>query len=163
MPYPRIEDPEAPDRSTREMLVPPLPLEEALQGRAGKGPEHRLAADVRRRCPTRFELPVLLKVGDDISTDEIMPAGRARAALPQQHPQDRRVRLRHGRPDLPEAGAGARASRAGTSSSAGATTARAPAASTPPSPRATWACARSSPRASPASTGRTWSTSASCR
>ena len=30
----------------------------------------------------------LLKVGDDISTDEILPAGRARAAVPQQHPGD---------------------------------------------------------------------------
>ena len=38
--------------------------------------------------------PVLLKVGDNVSTDEILPAGREGLALPQQHPGDQSIRVR---------------------------------------------------------------------
>jgi len=56
------------------MLVPPLPVEEAAKVQLVKGPNiHTLPPlDV---LPDRLELPIMLKVGDNISTDEIMPAG----------------------------------------------------------------------------------------
>jgi len=71
MPYPRLEEPESP-RLNLDMLVPPLP--EGASGELEKGPNVKPLPDLEP-LPDRFEGPVLLKVGDDISTDEIMPAG----------------------------------------------------------------------------------------
>ncbi len=73
MEYPRIKDPEEPNINT-QMLVAPIPLEEALKVRLEKGPNID-TLPMFDPMPDRFERPVLLKVGDDISTDEIMPAG----------------------------------------------------------------------------------------
>jgi aconitate hydratase len=73
MKYPRIKDPEAPAINTK-MLVPPIPLAEALKVTLEKGPNIDTLPQFGP-LPDAFELPVLLKVGDDISTDEIMPAG----------------------------------------------------------------------------------------
>lgn len=73
MEYPRIKDPEEPAINTK-MLVAPIPVEEAMKVQLEKGPNIDTLPHFDP-MPDSFELPVLLKVGDDISTDEIMPAG----------------------------------------------------------------------------------------
>lgn len=56
------------------MLIPPVPLEESLKTEIIRGPNIK-------QCPASPELlnslvlPILLKTGDNISTDDIMPAG----------------------------------------------------------------------------------------
>jgi aconitate hydratase len=71
MPYPRFSEPEQ-LRINTEMLIPP--------GEPGETVELQKGPNIQR-LPTFAELPddvqgpVLLKVGDNISTDEIMPAG----------------------------------------------------------------------------------------
>jgi aconitate hydratase len=73
MPYPRIAEPEqAPPRQTP--LVKPLPPEEARNVELVKGGNIVSLPDFEP-LPEQLAGPVLLKVGDDISTDEIMPAG----------------------------------------------------------------------------------------
>ncbi|MGE5249199.1 MAG: aconitate hydratase [Bacteroidota bacterium] len=57
-----------------DMLLPPLPEEEARSVRLVKGPNIQSLPPLDP-LPERLVLPVLLKVGDNISTDEIMPAG----------------------------------------------------------------------------------------
>ena len=71
MPYPRFKAPES-LRLNTEMLVPPVPEGEAFD--LEKGPNIK-PLPVLEPLPDKLEGPVLLKVGDDISTDEIMPAG----------------------------------------------------------------------------------------
>jgi aconitate hydratase len=56
------------------MLVPPLPYEEARRQELVKGPNIASLPDFGP-LPDRIEAPVELKVGDNISTDEILPAG----------------------------------------------------------------------------------------
>ena len=70
---PRVEEPSELILIT-DTLVPPPPAEEARRVELVKGPN---IADMPSfdPLPDRLELPVLLKMGDDISTDEIMPAG----------------------------------------------------------------------------------------
>ena len=57
-----------------DMLVPPLPREEALKVELVKGDNIKSLPEFDA-LPDDLELPVLLKVGDNVSTDEIMPAG----------------------------------------------------------------------------------------
>lgn len=57
-----------------ETLVPPLPADQAREVELVKGPNIATLPSFEE-LPDRLELPVLLKVGDDVSTDEIMPAG----------------------------------------------------------------------------------------
>jgi aconitate hydratase len=73
IPYPRIADPDHPILN-REMFMPPLPLEEALRVDLVKGP-NIASLPTFEPLPDEIEVPVLLKVADDISTDEIMPPG----------------------------------------------------------------------------------------
>nr|AWD72116.1 aconitate hydratase [Polaromonas sp. E3S] len=73
IPYPRIADPDNPIIN-REMFMPPLPLTEALQVTIEKGPNIASLPNFEP-FPDEIEVPVLLKVADDISTDEIMPPG----------------------------------------------------------------------------------------
>jgi aconitate hydratase len=73
MPYPRIPEPDQPILN-RQMLIPPLPAEAANQVTLEKGP-NIASLPVLDGLAERLELPVLLKVGDDISTDAILPAG----------------------------------------------------------------------------------------
>jgi aconitate hydratase len=73
MPYPSIADPDTPILN-RQMLVPPLSSEEARHQRLEKGP-NIASLPVLDPMPKRLELTVLLKMGDSISTDSIMPAG----------------------------------------------------------------------------------------
>ncbi|MGH9184083.1 MAG: aconitate hydratase [Acidimicrobiales bacterium] len=71
--YPRFREPTASYVNT-DMLVAPLPGDENLGVELVKGPNIASLPDVEP-LPADIGGPVLLKVGDDISTDEIMPAG----------------------------------------------------------------------------------------
>ena len=73
IPYTRIADPENPIIN-RAMFMPPLPLEEALHVDLVKGPNIASLPNFEP-LPDEIEVSVLLKVADDISTDEIMPPG----------------------------------------------------------------------------------------
>jgi aconitate hydratase len=61
------------------MLEEPAPAEKAGEVELVKGPNISGLPEFDR-FPDEFEIPILLKVGDDISTDDISPAGAA--ALP---------------------------------------------------------------------------------
>jgi aconitate hydratase len=73
MPYPHIVDPDHPILN-RAMFMAPLPLEDALQVDLVKGP-NIASLPTFEPLPDEIEVPVLLKVANDISTDEIMPPG----------------------------------------------------------------------------------------
>lgn len=73
MTYPHVSDPEQPILN-RQMLVPPLSVEEAQKVILEKGPNIASLPSLDG-LPNRLDLPVLLKVGDNISTDAILPAG----------------------------------------------------------------------------------------
>lgn len=73
MDYPKLELPEKSSVNTA-MLVPPLEAEEAQQVEPVKGPNVSELPELSP-LPDEIEAPVLLKVGDNISTDEISPAG----------------------------------------------------------------------------------------
>ena len=75
LPYPKVTLPEQ-QIMNLEMLLPPVPLEEARQVELIKGPNIASLPDFEP-LSDRIEAPVLLALGDGISTDEIMPAGRA--------------------------------------------------------------------------------------
>jgi aconitate hydratase len=71
LPYPRFEEPET-LRLNIDMLEPPaLPGEEVV---LEKGPNIQ-PLPLLAPLPEQLEGPVLIKVGDNISTDEILPAG----------------------------------------------------------------------------------------
>ncbi|WP_020672856.1 aconitate hydratase [Amycolatopsis nigrescens] len=57
-----------------DMLVPPLEPADAEREELVKGPNISSLPDFPE-LPDRIEAPVLLKLGDDVSTDEISPAG----------------------------------------------------------------------------------------
>ncbi len=57
------------------MVVPPPSPDEGIVYELQKGPNIK-SLPAFDDFPDRLEIPVLLKVGDDISTDEIMPAGQ---------------------------------------------------------------------------------------
>jgi len=71
--HPRLALPERKSVNTA-MLAAPLPREEALAQELVKGPNIASLPDFPELAE-RIEAPVLLKVGDDVSTDEISPAG----------------------------------------------------------------------------------------
>lgn len=73
MPCPRPTLPEHASVNT-EMLVAPLPETEAREVELVKGPNISTLPDFDG-LPDRVEAPVGLKVGDNVSTDEILPAG----------------------------------------------------------------------------------------
>jgi len=73
IPYPHVADPDDPIVN-RSMFIPPLPAEKARRVNLEKGP-NITALPTLEPLPGVIEGPVLLKVGDDVSTDEIMPAG----------------------------------------------------------------------------------------
>ena len=72
-PPPVVREPAGPIINTK-WLVPPLSPDEARAVELIKGPNIK-SLPVFDGLPDALELPVLLKVGDDVSTDEIMPAG----------------------------------------------------------------------------------------
>jgi aconitate hydratase len=73
MDYPKLDLPEHHSVNTA-MLVAPLPEDEAHKVEPVKGPNVSDLPDLDP-LPDEIEAPVLLKVGDNISTDEISPAG----------------------------------------------------------------------------------------
>ena len=73
MPYPLVETPPAPVINTT-MMVPPLPPAEAKLVQLEKTPNITTLPKLGRLGES-IKAPVLLKVGDDISTDDIIPAG----------------------------------------------------------------------------------------
>ncbi|OMC23522.1 aconitate hydratase [Mycobacterium colombiense] len=73
MEYPKLSLPERNSVNTA-MLVPPLDAEEAQRVEPVKGPNISSLPELSP-LPDEIEAPVLLKVGDNISTDEISPAG----------------------------------------------------------------------------------------
>jgi aconitate hydratase len=73
LPYPNVQLPKK-RIINREMLMPPLPVEEASRVILEVG-SNIVALPMLDPFPDELQLPILLKVKDDISTDEIMPAG----------------------------------------------------------------------------------------
>jgi len=73
LPYPTVQLP-ATSSVNLAMLEEPLPLAEASQVELVKG-ENISSLPVFAPLADRIEAPVALLVGDDISTDEILPAG----------------------------------------------------------------------------------------
>ena len=73
MPCPQIREPVHPQLDL-QMLVAPLPADRACAIALEKGPNIR-ALPILDAIPDALDAPVLLKLGDDISTDEILPAG----------------------------------------------------------------------------------------
>jgi aconitate hydratase len=73
MDYPELDLPRECAVNTA-MLVPPLEADEAQQIEPVKGPNISSLPKLSP-LPDEIEAPVLLKVGDNISTDEISPAG----------------------------------------------------------------------------------------
>jgi aconitate hydratase len=74
MTYPRVSEPED-YLIDGDMLVAPLPPDAAAKEELVKGPNIASLPEFDP-LPDELELPVLLKVGDNVSTDEIMPAGQ---------------------------------------------------------------------------------------
>jgi aconitate hydratase len=73
IPYPKVKIPKK-RILNKEMLIPPLPINEAAKIELVRGPNIQSLPPLDM-LPDRLELPILLKVGNNISTDEIMPAG----------------------------------------------------------------------------------------
>jgi aconitate hydratase len=73
IPYPKVRLPTK-RVVNRDLLEAPLPHDQARQVSLVKGPNIASLPSLRP-LPQELRLPVLLKVGDNISTDEIMPAG----------------------------------------------------------------------------------------
>ena len=73
MEYPNAQEPDEISINTDQLVEPPS-AEEAKDLKLEKGPNVVSLPDFEELRDS-FDLPVLLKVGDDISTDEIMPAG----------------------------------------------------------------------------------------
>jgi aconitate hydratase len=73
MPSPRFEEPEE-IAINIGMLIPPVDDEDVMKIELEKGPNIK-SLPTFEELPHQIEAPVILKVGDDVSTDEIMPAG----------------------------------------------------------------------------------------
>jgi aconitate hydratase len=73
LPGPRIAEPDDPIVH-RDMFMPPLPAEAASRVALEKGP-NIASLPALEPLPEAIEVPILLQMGDNISTDEIMPAG----------------------------------------------------------------------------------------
>ncbi len=73
IPYPRVVEPDEPMLNT-EMFVALPPADEAAKVQLVRG-ENIVPLPELEPLPEALEVVVLLKVGDNISTDEILPAG----------------------------------------------------------------------------------------
>lgn len=74
--YPRVSEPTRARKSLAKLpdIVAPLPLDQACQVQLEKGPNIK-SLPALTPLPERLHVPVLLQLGDNISTDEILPAG----------------------------------------------------------------------------------------
>ena len=73
IPYPRLAYPDSTIINTA-LLAPPPPAQEAKSVELIKGPNIRSLPEFDP-LPDTLAVPILLKMGDDVSTDEILPAG----------------------------------------------------------------------------------------
>ncbi|SES99880.1 aconitase [Oceanobacillus limi] len=73
MKYPKVKDPKHPTIDVN-LLDEPLPYEEARNVQLEKGPNIASIPEMDE-MPDKIELPILLKMGDNISTDEILAGG----------------------------------------------------------------------------------------
>jgi aconitate hydratase len=73
MPYPRLTQLETTNPEWG-LLAPPLPADEAVSVELVKGPNIRSLPNFEP-LPDNLAVPVLLKMDDNVSTDEILPAG----------------------------------------------------------------------------------------
>ncbi|SDW39702.1 aconitase [Marinococcus luteus] len=73
MDYPKVSEPDEPTVDFR-LLQEPLPYEEAKNVKIEKGPNIATLPEMEE-LPDRIEVPVLLKLGDNFSTDEILAGG----------------------------------------------------------------------------------------
>lgn len=73
MPYPKLREPERVSM-TSSLIEAPIAVEEALGIELVKGPNIRSLPEFDQ-LPDSLELPILLKMSDDVSTDEILPTG----------------------------------------------------------------------------------------
>jgi aconitate hydratase len=76
MPYPHLREPEAPD-TEHNLLRPPSRKRTSELVELVKGPGHSPLPDLEP-IADELELPVILIVGDDVSTDETCPPARPR-------------------------------------------------------------------------------------
>ncbi len=134
------------------------PAERDGQGRGRARPEHQ-TVPARQGARTIYTGKIVLKVGDNITTDHILPAGGSSSLTARTFRIPRISALS----TLIRSSRLAAGSTAGASSSAAQTMVRALPASTRRSCRCIWASRRSSPRRSRASTAQIWSTRAFCR
>ena len=72
--YPRINEPDV-MVVNRDVFTPPLPVDQARLTPLQKT-DNTPALPTLQPLPDRLEVPVLLVTGDNISTDDIMPAGQ---------------------------------------------------------------------------------------
>jgi aconitate hydratase len=103
--YPRVDLPERSHVNT-SMLVAPLPLAEARQQELIKGPNIASLPEFDR-LPDRIEAAVELTAGDNISTDEILPAGAHVLPLHSNIPAISKFVFAHIDPEYAELAAGA--------------------------------------------------------
>ncbi|MET3504476.1 aconitate hydratase [Halalkalibacter oceani] len=73
MDYPKIKEPRKPTVD-ESLLSVPLPLEQAREVELYKGPNIASIPEMNE-LPYTLEIPILLKMGDNISTDEILAGG----------------------------------------------------------------------------------------
>ncbi len=73
IPYPNIQEPPNPE-TNKKLIEKPLPLKDAINIELNKGPNIALLP-IAKPCADNFDAPVLLKLGNNISTDSILPAG----------------------------------------------------------------------------------------
>ncbi|GEK57596.1 aconitate hydratase [Marinococcus halophilus] len=73
MDYPKVGEPDEPTVDFR-LLQEPIPYEEAKNIKIEKGPNIATLPEMEE-LPDRIEVPVLLKLGDNFSTDEILAGG----------------------------------------------------------------------------------------
>lgn len=73
MKYPKVTEPKKPTIDT-QLIDEPLPLEEAEKVDLHKGPNIASIPEMEV-LPDSMEIPILLKMGDNISTDEILAGG----------------------------------------------------------------------------------------
>ncbi|PTL37395.1 aconitate hydratase [Alkalicoccus saliphilus] len=73
MDYPRVKDPDEPKLDFK-LLEEPLPLEEAKKVEIQRGPNIAAIPEMEK-LPEDIHVPVIMKLGDNVSTDDILAGG----------------------------------------------------------------------------------------
>jgi aconitate hydratase len=98
---PRVAEPERPTRVTGLLVAPAEPEPDAGPPPLEKGPNISTLPRFDP-LPEQLELPVLLRIGDDVSTDEISPAGARVLPLRSNVPEIARFSFEPIDPDYAE-------------------------------------------------------------